>query len=140
MSIYYAQIDDNGIVRGISQLSNQINQKNLILIESYDESLLGKKWNGTSFDTINNITSSNITNVMASTSAISQSDFLRRFTSQERIEMMSSTDPVIKDFVYILSISPSFQLTDSDIVEGVQYLKTQNILTEERANQILSVG
>lgn len=43
---YYAQIDDDGICMGVSQLSGVVDKSNMIELESYDTSLLGKLWTG----------------------------------------------------------------------------------------------
>ena len=47
--IYYAQIDENNTVVGVSQLSDKVNNPNLIELEKYDESLLGKLYKDGSF-------------------------------------------------------------------------------------------
>ena len=44
---YYAQIDDDGICCGVSQLSGEVDYDNMIQLESYDMSLMGKLWTGT---------------------------------------------------------------------------------------------
>ena len=44
---YYAQIDDDGICCGVSQLSGEVDYDNMIRLESYDMSLMGKLWTGT---------------------------------------------------------------------------------------------
>ena len=44
---YYAQIDDDGICCGVSQLSGEVEYDNMIQLESYDMSLMGKLWTGT---------------------------------------------------------------------------------------------
>ena len=44
---YYAQIDDDGICCGVSQLSGIVEHDNMIPLESYDMSLMGKLWTGT---------------------------------------------------------------------------------------------
>lgn len=41
----YAQIDENGIVTGISSLADEVEAENLIAIETMDESLIGRKFN-----------------------------------------------------------------------------------------------
>ena len=45
--VYYAQIDDDGICCGVSQLSGIVEHDNMIQLESYDMSLMGKLWTGT---------------------------------------------------------------------------------------------
>ncbi len=41
---YYAQITDDGICCGVSQLSGIVNADNMIELESYDLSVMGMKW------------------------------------------------------------------------------------------------
>lgn len=43
---YYAQIDDDSICMGVSQLSGVVDKPNMIELESYDTGLMGKKWTG----------------------------------------------------------------------------------------------
>lgn len=43
---YYAQIDDDSICMGVSQLSGVVDKPNMIELESYDTSLMGKMWTG----------------------------------------------------------------------------------------------
>lgn len=42
--MYYAQLDENNICIGVSQLSGEVKSDNLIQIASYDTSILGKKY------------------------------------------------------------------------------------------------
>lgn len=41
---YYAQIDENHVCFGISSLSGEVNSDNMIRLQEYDISLLGKKY------------------------------------------------------------------------------------------------
>ena len=45
MRWYYAQIDENNICVGISDLSGEVNAPDMIKIDNYNEALLGKKYN-----------------------------------------------------------------------------------------------
>lgn len=40
----YAQLDNNNVCIGISQLSGEIQSENMLQIESYDVTILGKKY------------------------------------------------------------------------------------------------
>ena len=42
---FYAQLDDDNIVVGVSQLSGKVSASNMIKIDDYDISLLGKRYN-----------------------------------------------------------------------------------------------
>lgn len=44
---YYAQIDDNNICVGVSQLAGEVDNSSLVVLESYDTSIMGKLWTGT---------------------------------------------------------------------------------------------
>lgn len=46
---YYAQVDGNGVVRGIARLSSKVDHKNLIPLEREDTALIGQRWDGTTF-------------------------------------------------------------------------------------------
>lgn len=46
MSFYYAQINDNNVCCGVSELAGEMSNPNLIRIGGLDTSILGKIWNG----------------------------------------------------------------------------------------------
>lgn len=45
MSYFYAQIDENNICIAVSDLSGKVTAGNMLRLETYDTSLLGKKYN-----------------------------------------------------------------------------------------------
>ena len=45
MKYYYAQIDENNICIAVSDLSGKVTADNMLRLEIYDTSLLGKKYN-----------------------------------------------------------------------------------------------
>ena len=69
---------------------------------------------------------------------LTQLEFLRRFTSQERIAAKTSAEPVIEDFMYLLTLAQNIRLDDPDTIAGVNYLEQQGILAEGRATEILT--
>ena len=42
---HYAQIDENNICIGVSQLSGEVNLPSMVLLDNYDSSLLGRQYN-----------------------------------------------------------------------------------------------
>lgn len=50
--MYYAQIDVNGIVYAITQTSGVVSAPNMISINEFDMSLLGKKYENGQFVTV----------------------------------------------------------------------------------------
>lgn len=51
---FYAEIDESNICIGISDLSGKVQTENMLELEidSYDISLIGKRWNGKSWETL----------------------------------------------------------------------------------------
>lgn len=49
MGYFYAQVDQNGIVVGVSELHGEVIADHMVKLVDYDESLIGKKWDGTAF-------------------------------------------------------------------------------------------
>ena len=43
--VFYAQLNNENIVIGISQLNEEINISNMVLIDSFDDTLLNKRYN-----------------------------------------------------------------------------------------------
>ena len=67
-------------------------------------------------------------------------EFLRRFTSAERIAIRASTDPVVVDFLSLLDAAQEVRTDDADTVAGIGYLATTGLLAAERAAEILSAS
>lgn len=64
--------------------------------------------------------------------------FLRRFTTAERIAIRASTNPVIVDFMQLLDLALDVRLDDPDTVTGVQYLESLTLIGAGRAAEILA--
>ncbi len=69
---------------------------------------------------------------------LTQLAFLRRFTAQERIAIRSSTDPIIQDFLQLVSLAQDILVTDPDTQMGVGYLAQQGFIAPERVAEILA--
>jgi hypothetical protein len=52
MSFYYAQINEQNICSAVSELAVEMSESNLISINTFDTSLLGKLWNGSSWEEV----------------------------------------------------------------------------------------
>jgi hypothetical protein len=65
-------------------------------------------------------------------------EFLTRFTPQERIAINDSTDKIVMDFARLLNVADTVDITDANTNAGVNYLVHVNLLTPERANEILA--
>ena len=65
-------------------------------------------------------------------------EFLRRFTVQERVaaRTLAATDPVVYDFLDLLSAALNVVPTDPDVQMGLGYLVSVGVLTADRAREI----
>jgi hypothetical protein len=52
MVYYYAQITQDSICYAILQTYAEMGQQDMISISSYDESVLGKRWTGTTWEDV----------------------------------------------------------------------------------------
>ena len=66
--------------------------------------------------------------------------FRKRFTSLEKVELYTQAkdDPLLAIFIDELNSAKFVSVTDPDTIEGMEYLVTKGVLTEERKNQILN--
>jgi hypothetical protein len=69
---------------------------------------------------------------------LTQLDFLRRFSAQERISIRASDDPVVMDFLHLLSMAKWIRLDDADTLGGLAYLEHVGLLASGRAEAILA--
>lgn len=69
---------------------------------------------------------------------LTQLQFLRKFTVDERIRIRNSPDSRVKDFLHLLTLAQDIRLDDSDTIMGVNFLESINLLASGRAAEILS--
>ena len=76
----------------------------------------------------------------APVTVISRLNFLRRFTRAERIALRAAetTDPVVADFLLMLTLTEEVDLTSPDVTEGLAYLEANGFITAERGATIRS--
>ena len=69
---------------------------------------------------------------------VSRLDFLRRFTRTERIALRAAetTDPVVADFLLMLTLAEDVDLTSPDVTEGLAYLEANGFVTAEHGTAI----
>lgn len=128
---YYAIIDDNLIATAVVATTELVSPANSMALSDYDTSIIGKQWNGTSWEDLI-ILSGN------STVTLTKLEFYRLFTQAERVAIYSSTDPLVLDFVRMMSMAQEVSMDDPDVVAGVNYLETLNLLASGRADEVLA--
>lgn len=69
---------------------------------------------------------------------LSKSAFWRRFTAQERIAIRASTDPLVVDFLIMVDLDDTVDMTDPEMAAGLDYLTQVCLLAAGRAEEILA--
>jgi len=72
--------------------------------------------------------------------SLSKLDYLRRFTTQERITIrtVAKTNPVLEDFMVLMDLATEINLDDPDTVAGLHMLEAAGLLDQGRAAEVLS--
>ena len=67
-------------------------------------------------------------------------EFMRRLTAMERIaaRTLAKTDPIMEDFVALLDKADVVHTDDPDLRSGIGYMVAMNILSQDRANEVLA--
>lgn len=73
----------------------------------------------------------------ASSNLITKLAFLNRFTSQERIAIRSSADPVVHDIMQLFDAAEHISASNPNTIEAFAYFQEVNLLTAERVQEIL---
>jgi len=66
-------------------------------------------------------------------------DFMKLFTDEETVGIYSSTDVHVRIFLAKLSAARQIDFRDTDLMAGVSYLVTLDLLTTERAEEIMAL-
>ena len=72
-------------------------------------------------------------------SIYSKLEFLAKFTTQECVNIWGSVDPYVNDFTRLLMVADYIDTSDPATIAGINYLATTNLITSERAAEILIV-
>jgi hypothetical protein len=71
---------------------------------------------------------------------IFSADFVLRFTAEENaaITAAAATDELVAGFLTQVRATPTVRLYSDTVVQGLAYLVSQNLITQERADVILA--
>lgn len=127
---YYAQINSEGVVCAVSELSGEETSPNLIPIDGLIAPLLGCKYENGQF-----------LPPPPPPRIVSKVDMLtKRFTMVEftGIVTASKTDPAVEAWKIIFESAVTIDLDSQNTKDGMALLVSKNLLTQARANEILN--
>lgn len=59
--------------------------------------------------------------------------FVQRFTPQEYSAVAGSTDPIVRQFLLMVTVAKQIDVGDATVQGGIQYLATTGLITSARA-------
>lgn len=144
MTFFYAQISRDGIAYAVTQTAAALSAQGLVLLSSYDTSMLGKRWTGANWEAVEQ-------EPMPLDLRITKLAFRNRFTSAEKvaIEIAALDDPsapmlqrqqsaAVRAYLADVSAATFIDLGRTDVQEGVQALETGGLIGAGRADEVLS--
>lgn len=71
-------------------------------------------------------------------SKLTKLEFMSRFTTEERIAVQTSNDPVLKDAMNLVQMAEFIDVTDQRTQQLVGYLAMTGVITNQRVVEILA--
>lgn len=68
---------------------------------------------------------------------VTASEFILRFTDEEKAAITRSTDEIVIGFMDRVKSEPYVWLASDEVVNSIEYLVSQNLITQERSTIIL---
>ena len=133
---FYAQLNKYNKVIGVSQLNSPVSSDDMVEIDSINSEILGSIYDRELKDFIKD---SNITEEKTGTK-ITRLAFRQRFTIAEKvgIETAAETDITVRVMMKDQDAATYIDLSRQDTIDGVNYLVSQGLLTQDRADEILN--
>lgn len=128
--MYYAQIE-SGVVCAVTETHSAIDAPNMILLESFDVSLIGHIYADGVFTAPG----------VAPVRELTKAEYLKRFTQAERIAIRSAgaANPLVNDYIELMNaVTDVVHLDDLDTNAGVHALESAGLLATGRAAEILA--
>jgi len=125
---YYAKLNQDSIVIGVSQLTENLFSTEYIKLQTWRPELMGKQWNGSAF----------VDYTPPPSPIISSLEFWNRFKTTEQEAMITSDNIKVKSFLYELGLRTEVNLTWqklSTLLDGGVQL---GILASNRPAEILN--
>ncbi|AWL11934.1 hypothetical protein HMF8227_01459 [Saliniradius amylolyticus] len=135
MSNYYAQLNAENIVVGVSQLSGEVDNPALVPVPEYDSALVGQQ-----YDPATGEFSPAPANEPEPIRVISIGSFRRRLSLTEKVAIEDSADSTVKVLEKDLMSSSFVDLDFPATVDGLAYLEQVGILATGRADELRADG
>lgn len=128
----YIYVNENDIIMDVVAISHNVISPNYIEYHEQDMTLVGKLWD--------RVTSTAVDNPYPDPIIITKLAFRNLFTFNEKVVLYTKaeTDIIIRVFLDDIMAAQEIDLTFPSLIQGIQYLVSQGVITAERAGQILA--
>jgi hypothetical protein len=131
---YYAQLNDDLIVVGISQLSSKVDKPNMILLSDYDAELMGNLYNPETIEFIPQET------IVDYGSKITKRALSQRLNPVIREAIRKSTDEIVVDIREDLKLAEYADLKDNDLITSLKYLVYVGVMTQAEMDLVIGLS
>ena len=135
--MYFAQLNENNVVVGISDLIEHANDERLVEIDAFDSDLVGKLYDVPSASFVDALESDRVINQF-----ISDADFFSRFTLSQLgiIYAAAKDDPMLTAFIDLVKINKGVDLESERAQQGKEYLLAIKILTADELDVVFMLS
>lgn len=139
--MYYAQIDDTGVVVAITETKKEIKADNMILVQGYDVDLLGRKYkNGEFEDKLEEQEKLKINYTHKQWIERLGPDFVTLQQLRDNNDLLPPSEKnyeLVRAFT-LFDVSDFISLEDENLSSAFEAFVQLGLMTEERAQEILT--
>lgn len=139
--MYYAQIDDTGVVVAITETKKEIKADNMILVQGYDVDLLGRKYkNGEFEDKLEEQEKLKINYTHKQWIERLGPDFVTLQQLRDNNDLLPPSEKnyeLVRAFA-LFDVSDFISLEDENLSSAFEAFVQLGLMTEERAQEILT--
>ena len=130
--MYFAQLNENNVVVGISDLIEHANDERLVEISDFDVSLVGKLYDASSATFVDNPAVAEVSHF------ISDADFFSRFSLPQlgMVYAAANDDPMIAAFIDLVKVNRGVNLTSERAKQGKAYLLSKQLFTSDELDVV----
>jgi hypothetical protein len=134
MSYFYAVIDGDGRVTGRSQLASQVSENNMIPIDSLDQDLTGKLWDGTAWVDDMDPPAPPVR------MRLTKREFRNQFTFAEKQAIYTAAEASVDIRIFLddLQAAEYIDCDNAETVASVNALESSGLIGTGRADEILA--
>jgi len=132
MPYYHVQLDEDDIVKAITENPDKLEGDNILHIDTYNLELIGTKYDR---ETSTFIPVQNDSSVI-----VSKLEFWNMFSIDSQVKLLAAakTDVMVENFMMQYNMATEIDVKDPLITQGIGYLLGSNIITQQEADIVFN--